>query len=323
MILRQRCDPDFTNIWSPQRWVLRGVDDVTAPPDVEPYRPTVAHRCRRGAVTSSEPARLQQGHLRIGATPSAISPLVAPAIGALRQLHPDLAISLHDDIAEILAGMVADGTLDIAVAGRARTSPDVIQTEIASDAFGLACHRDHPLARQAGPIRLADIDPREVIHPSPNTGTARLLSDAPLPDSIKFGGLQTRSTIAQLCLVRASVGIAILPLNACGCPTSQRSAFCRSRVSSWSGSCIFCDRNARRPARASRPSCPSSMRRSRASGARRNRRGDRAQAASGAQTVPVLDRPRMRERRQTRNAPADAAGASWCPGSGWPAYSAG
>lgn len=161
-----------------------------------------------------EQARLMQGHLRIGATPSAITPLVAPAISTLRQQYPDLAITLHDDIAERLAGMVADGTLDVAIAGRARTSPDLFQTEIASDGFGLACHREHPLTRRSNPIQISDIDPREVIHLSQDTGTARLLATAPLPDYVKSGGLQTHSTIAQLCLVRARVGVAILPLNA-------------------------------------------------------------------------------------------------------------
>lgn len=168
----------------------------------------------RSLLRLREKAQGRQSPLRIGATPSAISPLIAPVISTFRQARPTVPVTLHDDIAEKLAEMVSGGHLDLAVAGRARTSPDLIQTEIAADAFGLACHRDHPLAEQGKEVTLADIDPLQLIHLSPDTGTARLISDAALPEPLKSGGLQTHSTIAQLCLVRARVGIAILPVNA-------------------------------------------------------------------------------------------------------------
>ncbi len=62
MILRQRCDPDFTNIWSPQRWVLRGVDDVTAPP--------TASMCHGGSVRIHKGGRSCWRLSRSGSTPT-------------------------------------------------------------------------------------------------------------------------------------------------------------------------------------------------------------------------------------------------------------
>ena len=161
-----------------------------------------------------ERARGQGGVLRIGAAPSAISPIVAPAIAALRAQHPDLVITLHDDVAEELAERVADGRLDLAIAGRAQSSPDLVQEEIAADPFGLGCPRGHPLAGR-GAVRLAEIDPSELIHLDANTGTARLLADCPsLPAAYKTGPLRCYSTIAQLCLLRAGGGVALLPRRA-------------------------------------------------------------------------------------------------------------
>lgn len=160
-------------------------------------------------------ARGRQASLRIGATPSAITPLVAPAIMAFRRAHTEVTLTLHDDIAETLAEMVADDRLDLAVAGRARSSPDLVQTPVASDPFGLACPAAHPFAARGAPVSLSEIDPEEVIHLSTNTGTARLLAGAPsLPEALKTGRLRTHSTVAQLCLVRAGVGVALLPRNA-------------------------------------------------------------------------------------------------------------
>ncbi|GGG85609.1 LysR family transcriptional regulator [Salipiger pallidus] len=156
-----------------------------------------------------------RGTLRIGATPSAITPMVAPVIAAFRAAHPEVILTLHDDVAETLAEMVADNRLDLAIAGRARSSPDLAQTEIAADPFGLACAVDHPLAQRAGPARLDEIDPGQLIHPGTETGSSRLLAAHPaLPDALKSGPLRSHSTIAQLCLVRAGIGVALLPRNA-------------------------------------------------------------------------------------------------------------
>ncbi len=162
-------------------------------------------------------ARGLHGALRLGAAPSAITPLIAPAIARFRAEHPQVILTLHDDVAETLATMVADGRLDLAVAGRARSSPDLVQTEIAADPFGLACRADHPLARKRAPVRLSDIDPQELIHLGTETGSSRLLAAHPgLPETLKTGPLRSHSTIAQLCLVRAGIGVALLPRNAVG-----------------------------------------------------------------------------------------------------------
>ncbi|WP_335949288.1 LysR family transcriptional regulator [Salipiger bermudensis] len=162
-------------------------------------------------------ARGLHGALRLGAAPSAITPLIAPAIARFRAEHPQVILTLHDDVAETLATMVADGRLDLAVAGRARSSPDLVQTEIAADPFGLACCAEHPLARKHAPVRLADIDPQELIHLGTETGSSRLLAAHPgLPETLKTGPLRSHSTIAQLCLVRAGIGVALLPRNAVG-----------------------------------------------------------------------------------------------------------
>lgn len=160
-------------------------------------------------------ARGLRGSLCIGATPSAITPLVAPAVSIFRTAYPDVVVTLFDDVAESLAEMVADERLDLAIAGRARNSPDIVQTEITSDTFGLACAIDHPLAGCTEHLHLADIDPESLIHLGAQTGSSRLIASHPnLPEHLKSGPLRCHSTIAQLCLVRAGIGVALLPRNA-------------------------------------------------------------------------------------------------------------
>lgn len=154
------------------------------------------------------------GSLAIGCTPSAISDPVAPVLARLRQLRPALRLRVHDDIAERLAQGVADGALDLAVAGRALHSDDLRQTEIRRDPFGLACAATHPLAQRQSPA-LQDIDPAQVISLDPGTGTQAILAACPaVPAALRIGAIEAHSTIAQIAMVRAGLGVALLPRNA-------------------------------------------------------------------------------------------------------------
>lgn len=164
--------------------------------------------------------RLQAGSgagadsLAIGCTPSAISDLVAPALSRFRAAHPMVRVRVHDDIAEHLARLVVEGGLDLAVAGRALHSPDLRQTEIMRDPFGLACCAAHPLAARAS-VRLAEVDPGEVISLDPGTGTQQLLAvSAAVPAALRVGRIEAHSTIAQISMIRAGLGVALLPRNA-------------------------------------------------------------------------------------------------------------
>ncbi len=155
-----------------------------------------------------------KGVLTVGSTPSAISGLVAPVLHALRQEEPDLRFRVLDDIAEHLARRVVEGELDLAVAGRALHSDDLRQTEIARDPFGLACAASHPLAARAG-VSLAEINPREVIVLGPGTGTQQLLATCEaVPSGLRNGSIEAHSTIAQISMIRAGLGVALLPRNA-------------------------------------------------------------------------------------------------------------
>lgn len=154
------------------------------------------------------------GALSIGCTPSAITDLVAPALARFRVAYPLVQIRVYDDIAENLAGLVVKGELDLAVAGRARHSQDLRQIEIARDPFGLACSSSHPFAERKA-IMLDEVDPAQVIALSPGTGTQQLLaSSSTVPAALRIGAMEAHSTIAQISMIRAGLGVGLLPRNA-------------------------------------------------------------------------------------------------------------
>lgn len=168
----------------------------------------------RAVTRLRQQAGLEAGVLTLGASPSAISELLAPVLAEFLAAHPGVGCLLHDDIAERLARMVAEGALDLAIAGRALQSPDLRQRPLLRDAFGLACPADHPLA-VAGVARLADIDPAALIGLAADTGTSQLLAQsAAVPEALRRPRITAYSTIAQLCLIRAGLGVGLMPENA-------------------------------------------------------------------------------------------------------------
>ena len=158
---------------------------------------------------------LKRGRVAIGAAPSAVLTPLSEAITKFRIDHPGIDIIVHDDVAERLAGMVVNKTLDIALAGPGFQSAELEGRKISEDRFGLVCHRDHQLARLLRPVVLADIDPEDVIALDRQAGIARMLADCrELPPSLTVGRIQTFSTIAQLTLISRNAGVALLPQQA-------------------------------------------------------------------------------------------------------------
>lgn len=158
-------------------------------------------------------AGLETGLLTIGAAPSAITPLVGPALARFRAAHPAIRVRLHDNIAQELVVRLREGMLDLAVAGYPSPSPDIEATLLQRDPFGLACSRHHPLASR-GQVSLQDIRPEEIISLNPDTGTQQQLCDAQLAPEFTAGPLHADSTVGQLCLIRAGLGVGLLPQNA-------------------------------------------------------------------------------------------------------------
>ncbi|MDQ0560152.1 DNA-binding transcriptional LysR family regulator [Rhizobium mesoamericanum] len=158
---------------------------------------------------------LKRGRVAIGAAPSAVLTPLSGAITRFRADYPGIDVIIHDDVAERLADMVMNRTLDFALAGPGFGSAELEGRKISEDPFGLVCHRDHPLARSPRPIVLTDINPDDVIALDRQAGIARMLANcAELPPNLTVGRIKTFSTVAQLTLISRNAGVALLPQHA-------------------------------------------------------------------------------------------------------------
>lgn len=169
----------------------------------------------RAMARMQDSARLGSGRLSIGASPSAIRDLLAPALRVFRADHPGVELIVHDGPADQLAELVAEGVLDLAIAGHSGDTPLLQRQAIQQDPFGLAVPAGHPLTRLGRAPGLEDIDPHSLIHLEGMTGTSRLLAGCPdLPAGLRTGPVRVQSTFGQLCLIRSGVGIGLLPRKA-------------------------------------------------------------------------------------------------------------
>ncbi|TJZ90163.1 LysR family transcriptional regulator [Paracoccus gahaiensis] len=169
----------------------------------------------RAMARMQDRARLGSGRLSIGASPSAIRDLLAPALRVFRCDHPGVELIVHDGPADQLAQEVAEGVLDLAIAGHSGDTPLLHYRPITQDPFGLAVPQGHPLTQLERAPGLEDIDPDTLIHLEGMTGTSRLLASyADLPETFRTGPVRVQSTFGQLCLIRSGVGIGLLPRKA-------------------------------------------------------------------------------------------------------------
>jgi DNA-binding transcriptional LysR family regulator len=158
---------------------------------------------------------LKRGRVLIGAAPSAVLTPLSEAIIKFRSDHPGIDVIVHDDVAERLASLVVDETLDFALAGPGFQSAELHEEKISEDTFGLVCHKSHRLAQSSASVLLSDIDPDDLIVLDGQAGIARMLADCPdLPQQLTVGRIQTFSTIAQLTLISRNAGVALLPRQA-------------------------------------------------------------------------------------------------------------
>lgn len=95
----------------------------------------------------------QRTRLRIGALPSALAGFVPEVIARVRNEHPDTQVTFDEGTSEELAGRLASGELDLAIAYQDTTwpraePPGVKRHHLLHEEFMVAMAPDHPCAAQ-------------------------------------------------------------------------------------------------------------------------------------------------------------------------------
>jgi DNA-binding transcriptional LysR family regulator len=133
---------------------------VTLTADGEALLPFVRRVLADVEATGAEARALSgmaRGRLSIGATPSLITRVLAPALVEFHASHPGIELLVVEAGSHQLVPQLATGEVDLALVVLPVADPLVITTPLFDDPLVLAVAPDHPLAARRR-VRVADLD---------------------------------------------------------------------------------------------------------------------------------------------------------------------
>jgi DNA-binding transcriptional LysR family regulator len=138
---------------------------VTLTPDGSALLPFMQRVMADVEATGAEARALSgmaRGHLAVGATPSLVTSVLAPALVEFHESHRGIDLSVVEAGSHQLVPQVAAGEVDLALVVLPVTDPLVVTTALFDDPLVLATAPDHPLAHRRR-IRVRDLDGLDLV----------------------------------------------------------------------------------------------------------------------------------------------------------------
>jgi DNA-binding transcriptional LysR family regulator len=152
-------------------------------------------------------ARAKSGFVRIAVVPSVAETILPHVVPKFLDGHPDVHVDIRDmDSAAVLREIERE-RVDLGIATGPGTNSEIECEELFSDAFGIVCRADHPLADSSAPLVWNDLN----AWPFLANGLCAQISDGDLQRVIGTSKLMVHNTTSLLALVRAGVGVTVLP----------------------------------------------------------------------------------------------------------------
>jgi DNA-binding transcriptional LysR family regulator len=187
---------------------------VTLTADGEALLPFIRRVLADVEATGAEARALSgmaRGRLAIGATPSLITRVLAPALVEFHTSHPGIDLLVVEAGSRQLVPQLASGEVDLALVVLPVSDPLVATTPLFDDPLVLAVAPDHPLAARRG-VDVADLDglPLVMFRDGYDLRAATLAAcreAAVEPNLVSQGGEMD----GVLALVAAGLGAAVVP----------------------------------------------------------------------------------------------------------------
>src|SRR5690606_807164 len=157
---------------------------------------------------------LERGRVAVAAAPSAITEIIAPAAAAFVQRRPGIRLDLRDDNSGRIQRLVASQEVDFGLTSHWADAPSLVFEALLEDRFGVLYRADDETLRpdRAGYVRWTSLADRKLVGVVDETGIMALLrgrADLPIAAAAPF--YEASSTTSQAALVKAGLGVALLP----------------------------------------------------------------------------------------------------------------
>lgn len=152
-------------------------------------------------------AYAKSGMIRIAVVPSVAEIMLPRIVRTFLQDHPEVHVDIRDMDSGAVLREIERERVDIGIATGPKMNSEIECQELFSDAFGIVCRADHPLAEAGHPLSWCDLAPWTFIA----NGICGQISDDALQRVMRTSKLMVRNTTSLLAMVRADVGITVLP----------------------------------------------------------------------------------------------------------------
>jgi DNA-binding transcriptional LysR family regulator len=142
-----------------------GLGRVTLTPDGSALLPFMQRVLADIEATGAEARALSgmvRGHLAVGATPSLVTSVLAPALVEFHETHPGIDLSVVEAGSHQLVPRVASGEVDLALVVLPVTEPLVATTPLFDDPLVLAVAPGHPFATKRR-VQVRDLDGLDLV----------------------------------------------------------------------------------------------------------------------------------------------------------------
>ncbi|MFB9151006.1 LysR family transcriptional regulator [Roseovarius ramblicola] len=149
----------------------------------------------------------RQGRLQLASVPSVAAELLPGLLAGFLDARPGVTIELVDTDSRSVHAMVADGTVELGIAGPVARGAGLSFAPLFRDPFRLVCRRGHPLAAGAGPVGWDALAGERII----GNDAASAIAAGGYRALVAASALRARNVISLLALVRAGAGVTLLP----------------------------------------------------------------------------------------------------------------
>ncbi|WP_336367489.1 LysR family transcriptional regulator [Marinobacter sp. C2H3] len=147
-----------------------------------------------------------QGRVTLATVPSVASRLMPDFLAHFTTEYPNINIHLHDENAEFVCRLVANGEVDLGISSVWAEDERLVFTPLFEDNVGVVVRQDHPLANQAS-LSWQDLAGERFIA----NGTTRLLARTPAASLVENSDFYMSNMISLLAMLEAGRGITTLP----------------------------------------------------------------------------------------------------------------
>lgn len=151
-------------------------------------------------------SRSELGYLRLAVTPSVATTVLPTVIFKFAEKYPKVQIDLRDMDSATIARELQQERADIGI-GSFSNVEGMRRIELFSDAFGVVCRKDHPLAKNWDQLAWRTIGDQTIIA----NGLCKQITDPDFAPILARSKLMVHNTASLLGLVRQGVGITVLP----------------------------------------------------------------------------------------------------------------